>query len=98
MKEVAAAADVSVATVSCVLSGSLVVTSEAEQAVRRAAEKLGYRRNSVASALRTNGTATIGMVVPDLENPSFPSVVKAWTWRCRTPAPTCCSATRRTTW
>ena len=44
--------------------------------VSEAAERLGYRPNRVARGLRTNKTLTIGIVVPDLENPLFPPLVR----------------------
>lgn len=77
IKEVATAADVSIATVSRVLSGSDPVSPELADRVHAAAQRLGYRTNRVARALRRQSTQTVGLVVPDITNPFFPAVVQA---------------------
>lgn len=77
MRDVAAAAGVSVATVSRVLSGNRPVRPEHAAAVRDAVDRLGYRPNQLASALRRQTTLTVGMVVPEIANPFFPGVVEA---------------------
>lgn len=75
--DVARAAGVSTASVSRALSGSRGVRAETLHRVTAAVAKLNYQVNPVASALRGKVTRTVGMVVPDIENPFFPSVVKA---------------------
>jgi LacI family transcriptional regulator len=75
--DVAAAAGVSVASVSRVLTGSRSVKPETFRRAKDAADKLGYQINPLASALRGKLTRSVGMVVPDLTNPFFPAVVKA---------------------
>lgn len=77
IKQVADAAGYSVATVSRALSGARPVTPEAAVRVAETAARLGYRPNSVARALRTQSTGTIGLVVPDITNPFFPGLVQA---------------------
>lgn len=60
-----------VSTVSRVLNGQAAagrITAETEQRIREAALRLGYRRNTVARALRTGRTRVVGMVVPDVAN------------------------------
>ncbi len=47
------------------------------EAVRKAAEELGYRGDGIARALRRGATQVVGMVVPDITNPFFPRVVQA---------------------
>jgi LacI family transcriptional regulator, galactose operon repressor len=44
--------------------------------VRVSAERLGYRANRVARALRRQSTQTVGLVIPDITDPAFPAVVK----------------------
>jgi LacI family transcriptional regulator len=44
--------------------------------VLQAAEKLGYQPDSLARALKTNRTHTVGMLLPDLTNPLFPPIVR----------------------
>lgn len=47
----------------------------AKQALEIAA-RLGYRRNQMASALRTGRSDTIGVVIPDLKNLIFPPIIQ----------------------
>ena len=60
-------------TVSLVLSGKSAgrISAKTEQAVRRAAEELGYRPNVAARALRTGAARSVGLVVPDVTHPFF---------------------------
>jgi LacI family transcriptional regulator len=77
MADVARLAGVSVATVSRVLSGSpRAVDPTMHAAVTEAAAQLGYRVNLVGRALRQTRSATVGLVVPDLENPFFASLAQ----------------------
>lgn len=47
------------------------------RAVRRAAEDLDYQVNHIGRALRRQASGTIGVVVPDIDNPFFPQMVQA---------------------
>ncbi|MER5840376.1 LacI family DNA-binding transcriptional regulator [Streptomyces prasinus] len=76
LREVARASGCSVATVSRVLAGTRPVGAETARRVREAAEELGYRPNQVARALRSRSTGTIGLVLPQITNPFFPSLVR----------------------
>jgi DNA-binding LacI/PurR family transcriptional regulator len=75
VKEVAALARVSTATVSRVLSGNGIVRDELALKVQEAARKLNYKPNRVARSLRSRGTRIIGIVIPDIENPYFAAVI-----------------------
>lgn len=77
IRDVAERAGVSIATASRALSGARTVTPDNIERVRAAADELGYRRNAVARALRRKVSSTIGMVVPQISNPFFPSIVEA---------------------
>lgn len=77
MRDVAEAAGVSVATVSRVLSGARQVDPELAGVVEATCERLGYRRNNVARALRRQTTQTAGMIVPHIANPFFAGAVQA---------------------
>lgn len=77
MRDVAASAGVSVATVSRVLNGAGTVGEEAERAVERAVAELGYRPNQLASSLRRQRTRSVAMVVPHIANPYFPLLIQA---------------------
>jgi LacI family transcriptional regulator len=76
IKDVAAHAGVSTATVSRALSGARPVRSDLAARVEQAVVALGYSGNVIASSLRRSRTDTIGMVVPDITNPFFTSLVK----------------------
>ncbi|MGH2617416.1 MAG: LacI family DNA-binding transcriptional regulator [Thermomicrobiales bacterium] len=76
LKQVAERAGVSPATVSRVLSGAPSVTPPYRERVLRAAMELDYRPNRLASNLRRQKSATIGVVVSDIENPHFTEMVR----------------------
>ncbi len=76
VREVAAAAEVSQATVSRVLSGSAAVSPDLARRVLDAAVALGYTPNPSARSLASGRTATIGVVVPNLANPYFYALIK----------------------
>jgi len=71
LREVAARAGVSRATVSLVLRESPLVAAETRSRVHRAVEAEGYVYNRGAATLRARRTRTIGLVVTDLTNPFF---------------------------
>ena len=67
--DVAALARVSKATVSRVLSGRRTKDDNIAKRVRDAAEQLNYQANSAASALRSDTTNTIGLIMPGPTDP-----------------------------
>jgi LacI family transcriptional regulator len=75
MKDVAARAGVSTATVSRVLSGKGGVTPELDQKVRQAIAQLGYYPNATARRLRQRDTRIVGVIVSDIQIPFFASIV-----------------------
>nr|WP_206323883.1 LacI family DNA-binding transcriptional regulator [Streptomyces sp. HNM0574] len=79
MRDVARASGCSVSTVSRVLTGNRPVGADAARRVREAAERLGYRPNQVARALRSRSTGTIGLVLPQITNPFYPALVRELT-------------------
>ncbi|NNC23098.1 LacI family DNA-binding transcriptional regulator [Salinisphaera sp. USBA-960] len=84
IKDIAARANVSVATVSHVLNSTKALSPEVVHAVRDAASALGYRPNETARALRTGRSNALGLIVPDLTNPYFPTiaqVIQQQAWR-----------------
>ncbi|SHG14322.1 transcriptional regulator, LacI family [Flavobacterium fluvii] len=62
--DIAEALKLSPATISRALNNGNYVKAETKKRVLDMAEKLGYRRNLMASSLRSNKTNTIGMIVP----------------------------------
>ncbi|WP_216841222.1 LacI family DNA-binding transcriptional regulator [Acidobacterium sp. S8] len=77
MNDVARVAGVGTMTVSRVLNGSANVTEETAKRVYRAIEKLGYRPNEMARALRSFKSRTIGLIVPYLFDPFFATCAHA---------------------
>src|SRR5712691_13352300 len=71
MRDVAAAAKVSLKTVSRVVNGEAGVSPRLLRRVLAASERLSYQHNLTASNLRrSNGrSATIGVVLEDVANP-----------------------------
>jgi LacI family transcriptional regulator len=78
LRDVAAAARVHPATASRALNPEtrLLVSEETARRVTAAAAKLGYRPNPVARSLRTRRSNTVGVLIPDLNNPLFPPIVR----------------------
>lgn len=73
---VAKAAQVSIATVSRVMSGNQNVTPELAVRVQKAAEELGYRPSTAARGLVMGSLRNVGVILPDLANAYFFDVVK----------------------
>jgi len=76
IKDVAARAKVSAATVSHVINGTRKVAPETVNRVQQAMEALDYRPNAVAQSLRTRKTHVIGAVVSDITNPFFATLIR----------------------
>jgi LacI family transcriptional regulator len=77
MTDVARLAGVSSATVSRVLNGRGNVATVYGRRVLDAVEELGYRPNRLAQNLRRQRTATVGVVVSEIENSHFSEMVRA---------------------
>lgn len=76
LKDVAAHAGVSVATASRAFQRPEMVGEDALKRVLGSAATLGYTPNRAARALITGRAGVYGVIVPDLENPFFPAVLK----------------------
>lgn len=76
IKDVAKYANVSTATVSYVIHNKKEISSEVKERIFDAMKKLNYKPNVNAQSLKTNKTKKIGLVVPDITNPFFSSIVK----------------------
>ncbi|PRB60662.1 LacI family transcriptional regulator [Microbacterium sp. MYb45] len=75
LHEVAAAAGVSIATVSRALNGKDRVSGRTAEHVAQVAEQLGYRVNLIGRGLRAGTGATIGVVVPVISNPFYGELI-----------------------
>ncbi len=76
MRDVARHAGVSTATVSHVINHTRPVSDELRERVHSSMEQLGYQRNTIARALRSRHSHTIGVIVPDGSNPFFAEVAQ----------------------
>jgi LacI family transcriptional regulator len=76
IKDIAKKANVSVATVSRVINNSDKVKDGTREVVLQAMEELNYIPSDVARSLSKKETNTIGVVVPDINNPFFGQVIK----------------------
>ncbi|GAB04604.1 LacI family transcriptional regulator [Gordonia amarae] len=77
MRDVAAAASVSVGTVSNVLNSPDKVAPATVARVLAAIEKLGFVRNDAARQLRAGRSRCVGLVVLDVGNPFFTDIARA---------------------
>jgi len=77
IKDVAKKAGVSIATVSRVINKSPQASKAAITSVEEAMKSLGYRPNANARALVSRKTNTIGVLVSDVSDPFFGSLLKA---------------------
>ena len=74
--DVAQRAEVSAATVSRVLNGHASVDPQLAERVRAAVEELGYRPNALARNLRRSRTSLWAVIISDVGNPFFTSLVR----------------------
>ena len=77
IKDVAQHARVSSATVSRVLANKPHVSEETRKRVLAAVEELGYQPSQVARSLRVQRSKIIGLIISDIQNPFFTSLVRA---------------------
>lgn len=77
LKDVAAACQLSVSTVSRALAQNPAIPESTRKKVRDAARKLSYQPNVQARALQTKRTQTIGLTIPSLVNPYFAELAEA---------------------
>jgi LacI family transcriptional regulator len=77
LRDVAAAAGVSAATVSRYLNRSLPLPPDTAARIDRAIRRLDYRPNPHARRLSLGRAETIGLVLPDIANPFFAQLAAA---------------------
>ncbi|HHV64824.1 MAG TPA: LacI family transcriptional regulator [Peptococcaceae bacterium] len=77
IRDVARHAQVSISTVSRVLNETdHAVSPETRKKVLQAIEELGFIPNAMARGLHHNKTKTIGLIIQDISNPYYPSIVR----------------------
>jgi len=75
-QDVAKRAGVSIATVSRVLNNAPHVRPEIRRKVLRAVKALNYQPNRTAQRLRARQSKVLGLIISDIQNPFFTSVVR----------------------
>lgn len=83
IKDVAAAAGVSVATVSRVINNGPKVGEQTRERVKAVMAKLDYRPNANARALVTQRNPTLGLVIGEISDPFFASLANGVAQICR---------------
>lgn len=86
LKDVAKRAGVSVATVSCCLSGAKNVKFETKLRVMQAVEELNYIPNAAARELRMTKNNRIGLVLPDIDDGYYNGILKGVSQQLRSDA------------
>lgn len=76
IRDVARAADVSVATVSRVFNGKGQVRDSTREHVRRVASQLGYLPNEIARSLSNGRTSTLGVILPVPHGEFFSEIIR----------------------
>lgn len=74
--DIAKQSGVSRATVSRVINNSGYVKEETREEVLKAIKELNYTPSAIARSLSTNKTNTIGVVVPEINDPFFGEIIK----------------------
>src|SRR4051794_6914502 len=75
--DVAEACGVAPSTVSRAFSRPGRVNAETADRIRRVAEEMGYRANPLARALPTGRTSMLALVVSDVTNPFYFSIIRS---------------------
>jgi LacI family transcriptional regulator len=79
LKRIANLANVSMTTVSRVLSGQATryrISKDTQAAVQKLAREFNFVPNRLARSLRLKKTQTIGLIIPDISNPFFASIAR----------------------
>ena len=76
LKDVAAAANVSVITASRALRTPEIVSDKVRERIHAAVDALGYAPNQAARALASATTSTIGVLIPSVTNLVFSDVMR----------------------
>ncbi len=78
IRDVAQRAEVHPGTASRALNEATrsLVKAETAERVMAAAAELGYKPNYLARSFKTRRTFSVGVVIPDINNPLFPPIVR----------------------
>ncbi|MDE3195239.1 MAG: LacI family DNA-binding transcriptional regulator, partial [Acidobacteriota bacterium] len=78
IKDVAARAGVSIATVSHVLNGTRGTRAATRERVLRVIQELGYSQNQAARNLARGRSSLLGLIISDIRNPFFPDITSGF--------------------
>lgn len=76
IRDVAAQAGVSIATVSKFINSTQRFTAGVERKIQAAIDQLEYHSNPLARSMITGKTGSVGVVILDISNPHFTNIVK----------------------
>ena len=76
IRDVAAMAGVSIATVSKFINSTQRFTAGVERKIQSAIEQLEYHSNPLARSMITGKTGSVGVAILDICNPHFTNIVK----------------------
>ena len=76
IRDVAAEAGLSVGTVSRILNNRGYISPKAREKVENAMRKLKYQPNEIARSLSQSNSSMVGIIIPTLLNPYFPTLLK----------------------
>lgn len=79
INDIAKEAKVSHATISRVLNNSGYVKDETRKRVQKIMKELNYTPSAIARSLSRSKTNTIGVIIPDINNPFFGEIIKGIT-------------------
>jgi LacI family transcriptional regulator len=75
--DIAKMSNVSKATVSRVINNKIGgVSQETKERILKIIQDVGYKPNLMARSIVTSETKTIGLIIPDIQNPFFPQMVR----------------------
>jgi LacI family transcriptional regulator len=77
LKDLAREAGVSLASASYAVNGNGSVGEQTRAHILEVAQRIGYRQNVAARAMKTGRSGTVALLIPDLTNPFFPALAQA---------------------
>ena len=77
LKDIAEKLNVSIVTVSKALNNKPDISKKTKQLIQKTAKELNYTPNGVARSLVRKNTNTLGVLVPDISEPFYTSIIKS---------------------
>ena len=77
LKDLAREAGVSLASASYAINGNGSVGEQTRAHILAVSQRIGYRQNVAARAMKTGRSGTLALILPDLTNPFFPVLAQA---------------------